>query len=69
MDQLTQLRYTFTPRGQVKLESKEEMKKQRPASSRWQSPDRADALCLAFAQGGPRWRPVSPEAPVWEPKW
>ena len=69
MDQLTQLRYRFTPRGQVRLESKEELKKERPATSRWQSPDRADALCLAFAQGGNPWIPVSPEAPCWEPRW
>lgn len=69
MDQLTQLRYTFTPRGQVKLQSKEDMKKDRPATSRWQSPDRADALMLAFATAGNRWQPVSMPAPVFTPQW
>lgn len=49
LDQLTQLRYTFTPRGQKKLTPKEEMKKTRSNSSAWQSPDRADGIALAFA--------------------
>lgn len=49
LDQLTQLRYTFTPRGQKKLTPKEEMKKTRSNSAAWQSPDRADALALCFA--------------------
>lgn len=68
VDQLTQLRYSYTPRGQIKLESKDDMRKNRSATSRWQSPDRADALALAFAFGGPRWIPVSTPAPVFEPK-
>ncbi len=51
LDQLTQLRFTFTPRGQKKLTPKEEMRKTRPSSSAWQSPDRADALALAFFGG------------------
>jgi phage terminase large subunit len=48
LDQLTQLRYTFTPRGQKKLTPKEEMKKTRASATNWQSPDRADGLALAF---------------------
>lgn len=68
VDQLTQLRYSYTPRGQIKLESKDDMRKNRPSSSRWQSPDRADALALAFAFGGARYIPASPPGPVFEPK-
>jgi len=68
LDQLTQLKYGFTPRGQIKLESKDELRKRRPASGRWQSPDRADALMLAFAFGGPSYIPVSGPAPVFTPK-
>lgn len=49
LDQLTQIRFSYTPRGQIKIESKDEMKKRRPAGTKWQSPDRADALMLAFA--------------------
>lgn len=59
LDQLTQLRFGYTPRGQLRLESKDEMRKRRPSSSKWTSPDRADALALAFAAGGNRWKPVS----------
>jgi phage terminase large subunit len=57
IDQLTCLQYTYTPRGQIKLESKPDMKKRRVSGTRWQSPDRADALCLAYSQSGPRWLP------------
>jgi SAM-dependent methyltransferase len=57
IDQLTCLQYTYTPRGQIKLESKPDMKKRRIAGTRWQSPDRADALMLAYSQSGPRWLP------------
>lgn len=49
LDQLTQIRFGYTPRGQIKIESKDELKKRRPAGTKWQSPDRADALMLAFA--------------------
>jgi phage terminase large subunit len=49
LDQLTQLRFTYTPRGQKKLESKEDMRKRRGSAHGWQSPDRADALMLCFA--------------------
>ncbi len=68
VDQLTQLRYTYTPRGQIKLESKPDMKKNRSASSRWQSPDRADSLALAYSFQANRWIPTSSPAPVFEPR-
>lgn len=57
-DQLTQIRFSYTPRGQIRIEPKDEMKKRRPPGTRWQSPDRADALMLAFAPGGNAWIPV-----------
>jgi hypothetical protein len=69
VDQLTRLEYRWTSRGQVKLISKDEMKKNRSLGARWRSPDRADALMLAFAASGPRFKPISPAAPVWEPRW
>lgn len=59
LDQLTQLRFSYTPRGQIRLESKDDMRKRRPPGTRWQSPDRADALMLAFATAGNRWTPIS----------
>ncbi len=44
--QLTALKFRYTSRGQVLIESKEDMRKRGLAS-----PDRADALMLAFAVG------------------
>jgi phage terminase large subunit len=49
LDQLVSLKYSYTPRGQIKLESKEEMRKKRGQNQHWSSPDRADALALCFA--------------------
>lgn len=49
LSQLTELQFTFTPKGQKKLESKEDMRKRRGSTAKgWQSPDRADALMLCF---------------------
>lgn len=59
LDQLTQLRFTFTPKGQKKLEPKEDMRKRRGSAHGWQSPDRADALALAFCHGGGGYMPVA----------
>jgi len=59
LSQLTALRYSYTPRGQIRVEGKDELKKRRPAGAKWQSPDRADALMLAFATSGPRWIPIA----------
>ena len=42
--QLSNILYKFTPKGQRQIESKEEMKKRGMSS-----PDKADALALAFA--------------------
>lgn len=57
-DQLTQLKFSYSPRGQIKLESKEDTRKRRTGGEhRWKSPDRADALALCFAAGGPRYLP------------
>lgn len=59
-DQLTQIKFSYSPRGQIKLESKEEMRKRRATGDhRWKSPDRADALALAFCSAGPRWLPFA----------
>lgn len=56
--QLTALTYDYTARGQLRLISKAQMKKDRAANSRWQSPDRADALMLAFFTRVGGMRPV-----------
>lgn len=50
VDQLTALRYSYTARGQLKLESKDDLRKRRGTAGRWASPDRADALAIAFAR-------------------
>ena len=42
--QLSAIRYEYTPRGQIKIESKDDM-----AKRGMPSPDRADALMMAFA--------------------
>lgn len=47
-DQLSALKFSYTPRGQVKIVSKEDMRKERQGNHHWTSPDRADALCLTF---------------------
>ena len=53
MAQLVALKFTYTSRGQIKLQSKEDMAKERGTSQKWASPDRADALAIAFAAGRP----------------
>ena len=47
--QLAGIRYRHTPAGRVEIESKEDAKKRGQ-----QSPDRAEALVLAFARAVPR---------------
>lgn len=47
MSQLSSIKFKFTTRGQIQIESKEDMKKRGMPS-----PDRADALTLAFGRGG-----------------
>ncbi len=59
LSQLTALRYSYTPRGQIKVESKDDLRKRRPQGAKWTSPDRADALMLCFASAANRWVPVS----------
>jgi len=59
LDQLTQLKFSHTSRGQLKLESKDEMRKRLGSSGDWNSPDRADALALAFCVAGPRYLPFA----------
>ena len=54
--QLTSIRYKYTERGQVQIESKEDM-----ANRKMPSPDRADALMMAFATPPPPPAPVEPE--------
>lgn len=46
MSQLANIKYKFTPKGQIQIESKEEIKKRGLPS-----PDKADALALAFMKG------------------
>jgi phage terminase large subunit len=57
LDQLTSLKFTYTSRGQLKLESKEDMRKRLGSNGDWSSPDRGDSLALCFAVAGPRWLP------------
>ena len=57
--QLTALTFSYTPRGQQKLVSKEEMKKERVGNHVWQSPDFADAAMLAFLADVGYSKPVS----------
>ncbi len=52
--QLTTRKYTITSKGKIKLESKKEMKKRG-----LRSPDRADAVVLAFANTGITFDPAS----------
>lgn len=59
MDQLLTLSFVYTPRGQIKVASKDEIRKDRPANAKWQSCDRADSLMLTFAAAQNRWSPVS----------
>jgi len=59
LSQLTALKFSYTPRGQMKLESKEDLRKRRGTSLGWASPDRADALALAFCVAGPRYLPFA----------
>jgi hypothetical protein len=49
VDQLTSIRFSYTARGQMKIESKDDLRKRRGTAGRWSSPDRADALMIAFA--------------------
>jgi len=56
LGQLCALKKQFTPKGQMKLESKDDMRKRLPKMG---SPDRAEALMLAFAVCGNRWQPWS----------
>ena len=64
--QLTSLHYKFTARGQVQIESKDDLRKQGLPS-----PDCADAVCYAYAEVRGRSRviggstPVSPQVPQW----
>jgi phage terminase large subunit len=59
MAQLVALKFTYTSRGQIKLESKEDMAKRRGTAQGWASPDRADALAITFASGRPFALPVA----------
>jgi len=59
VDQLSQLRYSYSASGKLKLESKDDLRKRRGTAGRWASPDRAEACLLCFAVGGNRWQPVS----------
>lgn len=57
--QLTALTFSYTPRGQLKLISKVDMKKERVGNYTWQSPDFADALMLAYAKPAGGYQAVS----------
>lgn len=58
LGQLIALKFSYTSRGQIKLMSKDDMRKERSENSKWRSPDRADALALAFSFPT-GWRPVA----------
>jgi hypothetical protein len=47
LSQLATIRYRIRPRGQIEIESKDELRRRGV-----KSPDRAEALMLAFAQAG-----------------
>jgi phage terminase large subunit len=57
--QLAGVRYRHTASGRVEIESKEDAKKRGQ-----QSPDRAEALVLAFARAVPRQQTVAVSVPV-----
>ena len=58
LSQLTALKFGYTPRGQMKLESKDDLRKRRGTALGWASPDRADALALCMmTDSGPRYLP------------
>jgi phage terminase large subunit len=57
--QLAGIRYRHTPSGRVEIESKEDAKKRGQ-----QSPDRAEALVLAFARAVPRQQTTPLSVPV-----
>ncbi len=63
MAQLVALKFTYSSRGQIKLESKEDMARRRGTSQGWASPDRADALAIAFAAGRPFALPAGVSGP------
>ncbi len=58
--QLAALRYKVDSRGRILMEAKEEMKRRLPEIG---SPDRADAIAIAFTAGG-RSRAIQQRAPV-----
>jgi zona occludens toxin (predicted ATPase) len=57
--QLAGIRYRHTPSGRVEIESKDDAKKRGQPS-----PDRAEALVLAFARAMPRQQTVAYSVPV-----
>ena len=59
LDQLVALKFDYTPKGQYRLQSKDDLRKERGSHLAWQSPDRADALALCFAAVGPGFVPFS----------
>lgn len=54
MGELAAVKYKINSRGQIQIEAKEEMKKRLG-----RSPDRADAVVLAFAPGKPETKIVT----------
>lgn len=52
ISELASIRYQITPKGQIKIEQKDEIKKRTG-----RSPDKADALVLAFSKASPSSRP------------
>lgn len=65
LSELVALRYSFTSRGQYKLESKDDLKKRTGGKS----PDHADALSLTYAVSGPRWLPQAFASDEGRPAW
>ena len=60
VSQLADIRYKINSRGQIQIESKEDMKRRGGSS-----PDRADALMLAFGLSEEERRPPGIPIPLW----
>jgi hypothetical protein len=63
MSQLSNIKFKFTAKGQIQIESKEDMKKRGMSS-----PDKADALMLCFGRNGRNVIFTSLDKPLIAPK-
>lgn len=63
VDQLCAIKKGYTTRGQMKLPTKDDFRKERSVTAKWRSPDRADALAICFAPPGRGYRPSAAAGP------